>query len=460
MNSSSSIIILIIILGSALGIFLFFIIKSFVKPHQVQNIANLIKQGKSQMATRAAKAVLAKDSRNCDAHYFLGQAYKLEGKDELALMEFKTVNNLSNFNERVNEITFRKEIAELYLRFHQPEEALKEYLLLINKEPHEAEHYYMIGSLLEVRKRHSQAINYYKKALENDPRHSDSYYRLGVLLYNAKKGGDAKIYLSKALKFQSDNYKAYYYIGKIQKESKEFIAAIESFDKAQKEPELKLKSLIESGSCEISIKNYDGGSTTLERAIKLAEKDGSTGNDILFARYFLAFCYEKNRQLEKAITQWEAIFTANSTFKDVAEKLSQYQELRSDDSMKDYMTASNEEFEEFCRGLCSLMKHSANNITMLPNGCKIIAIENTGSQWRNTRKFPKLFIFLRVPENIDAKQVREIYEEMQQNNISRGLIFSSSEFTRTALEYMESRPLELFGKSKLQELLHKLSKKK
>ncbi len=236
-------IILIIIVGAGLGVFIFFLIKAFIIPKRVSNLADLIRQGKTLAASRIAKQLIARDPRNAEAHYFLGLAYLGENKPELALMEFKTVNQIGQFGGLLKEIPFRKKIAELFVKFNQPEEALKEYLLLIKAEPYEAEHYFQAGKLFEERNRSVNALTYYKKAIELDPKHGMAHALLGVLLYKAKKPVEAKAELDTALKLLPEDFKVYYYKGKLEKESHDYVSALASFEKAQKDPEFKVKAL-------------------------------------------------------------------------------------------------------------------------------------------------------------------------------------------------------------------------
>lgn len=453
------IIILASVLFGGLGVFIFFIVKMILKPQMVNNLANLVKQGKTAQAIRTAKQILQKDPRDCETHYLLGQALLQDGKDELALMEYKTVNRISDFRGTLREVTFRREMAELYLKFDQHEEALKEYLLLIKKEPEEANHVYMSGLIFEKRKKPVQALNYYKKAIQLDPQHAEAYLHLGMLLYTAKKENDAKAILAKALKLNPSNHEVYYFMGKINKDQKNYLAAIELFEKGQKAQEYKIKCLIEKGYCLIMTKNYDMAMTDLERVLRLAETEDSGTREILYARYFLAICYEKSRKLDQAIGQWETIYSKDKNFKDVAEKLSQFQDLRSDDVMKDYMTATNAQFETLCTGVADLLNHSVTDVQMLKQGCRVFVVEKNTGQWRNARKFPKLMLFLRNTSNIDLPVIRDFHEDLTNFKVSRGMIFSGTQFTRTAIEFAESRPIEIYNKDKLLDLLHRVNNK-
>jgi len=443
--------IIVIILGIVIGAITFFVIRSIIAPKKVASLANLLKQGKTSAVVRTAKQILAREPRNPEAHYFLGMAYQEENKNELALMELQIVNQIGTFSAACPEIPFRKKIAELYKFFNQPEEALKEYLLLIKMEPEEAEYYYEAGLLFEKRERAEKASVYFRKTIELNPNHSDAHYHLGMILYRSKKPVEAKVEFELAIKIQPDNFKAYYFVGKLLKDNHDYTGALAAFEKAQRDPEQKVKALVERGGCYMSMNNMEKAISELDRAVKISTNE--TAPETLYGRYFLAMCYEKTREIDKAIEQWEKIYAKKPNFRDVSEKLSQYQDLRTDDRMKDYLTASMDEFYEICKSATESMSLSIRDISDVPNGCQIVAVETESSKWRNARKMPKVLRFLRVPELISESTVRSLHEEMRNLGVARGIIISSSNFSRKAVEYAETRPIDLVNKDQLQELL-------
>ncbi len=445
-------IITIIILGIGVALGAFFLLRSVLAPKRVGAIQSLLQQGKPDAAAKAAKQLLARDPRNADAHYLLGLAYQANNSDELALMEFKTVNQIGDFTGIVNEIPFRTKIAALYANFNQAEEALKEYLLLIKREPQVAHHYFSVGRIFESRDRTSKAVQYYQKAVQLDGRFAEVRARLGLLLYRAKRSSEARTELDAAVLTDPDNYEAWYYIGKILKDSKDCVLALTAFEKASRDPEFKVKSLIERGGCMISLGNMQRAISELERAAKLADDDAT---EALYARYFLAHAYEKTRRIEQAVDQWEFVYRRKPNFKDVAEKMTRYQDLRTDDRVKDYLTVGQEEFDQLCRRATETLGLTVRDTRQIEGGCEIIAVEPT-SKWRNTRVMPKMLRFLRVADTVDDSTVRNTHEAMRHEKITRGLIVSSSPFSHEAAEFAESRPIDLYGKDKLQALLQKI----
>ena len=447
------IIVLVLIIGIAVAVITVFIMKSVLAPKKLATVANFQKQGKHSSAIRITKQILEKEPRNAEAHFLLAISYKAEHKDEIALMELKKVNELGSFGGYCKENEFRLIIAELYEQFNQPEEALKEYILLIKLMPTIGDYYFKAGKLFENRNKADKAVQYYRKAIQLTPRLSAAHYSLGFILFKARKKVEAKSEFEDALKYKPDLYAAHFYLGKLQKGNHDYIPALLSLEKASRDQEYKVKSLVERGSCYMSLKSYDKAIVELERGIKLTTNASSP--ETLYARYFLAACHENERDFESAIDQWEEIYAKKPNFQDVAEKLSQYQDLRSDDKMKDFLTSGTLEFQEICKALTNSLGLNITEISDINNGCQIIAVDGD-TKWRGTRKMPKLIWYLRVPEIIPDTTVRAIHEKMKALSVTRSIIIVSTNFSRKAQEYAESRPIDLLGKELLQKELKKV----
>ena len=441
---------LIIILGIILLGLMLFGYMTFFSRRRISSIEGMLKSNKTKQVIRQTKRILAKDPHNADAHYLMGMALLQEKKPELALMELKTVNQIGDFTGICREIPFRRQIAELYWKFNQRDEALKEYLLLIRSQPAEAEYYFKAGQLFEERGHPDKSMGYFAKAIQLEPDHAPSHFHLGLLFTRQKRLLEGRKELETAIRIDPDNAEAHFYLGKLLKDSHDYAAALASFEKAQRSPELRQKVLVERGACFMNMNNFERAISELERSVKAAVSD--TDSVTLYGRYFLALCYEKNREVEKAISEWEKIYAKKPTFRDVSDKLTQYQDLRADDSMKDYLTASREEFLKICQTVAMGMGMQVQSVTDLPGGgAQISGFED--SKRLGTRKLPRLVRFYRTTEPVDDTIVRDTLEEMKKNNVIRGVIISSAVFTRKALEFAENRPIELYDRERLQELL-------
>ena len=449
---SSFAIVAVCVLGIFIIGLLVFIIKSAVAPKKVDAIPKLIKQGKTQNAIKMAKQILAKDPKNYIAHYYLGKAYLKENKPELAIIEYKLVNENALFGQELDEQSFREEYAQLLMKYNQPQEALKNYLLLTKLDPKNAENFYNAGHLYEQCNRYDLAMGFLQKAVMLNTRHAKAHAEIGLMHYRTKNFGEAKKEIDIALKLSPETYSSYYYLGKIEKDAKDLAAALKSFEKAQRDPETKQKAIIEHGSCYMLANRWDNAAMDFQRAIDL-DKENLNG-ETLYARYFLATCYEKSRKIDKAIEQWEQIYKRNKTFRDVSAKLSEYKDLQANDYLKDYLTCSNEEFLLICKNAVEkALKHQAVACEGKKWGCQISGVDSSTEGWRNMRKQTTLFRFFREPDPIEDDIVRETLDTMKQLNCQKGFLFSSSGYSNSGRHFAEGRPVELVDKIKLESIL-------
>ncbi|MGI5173938.1 tetratricopeptide repeat protein [Treponema sp. OMZ 840] len=448
-------IILICVLGVGACFLAFFLIKSFVVPKKIESIQRLLKQGKTTAAIKTAKAIIASDSRDYKAHYYLGKAYLADNKPELALMEFKTVGQNAVFDTmNIPEKEFRKLSSELYARFNHDDEALQEYLLLTKLEPTNAENFYNAAVLFEKKNKTDQALGYYNMAIKANKRFGKAYAALGMILYRSKQYGEAKKAIDHALSLSPDMFSFYYYLGKILKDSKDYAGAVNAFEKALRDPEFRQRSLIERGSCYMAANNVEKAVDEFDRAVKTSKDEGS--KETLYARYFLAGCYEMQRKIDLAIVQWKKIAEKNKNFRDVSAKLVEYKDLQDNDSMKEYLTASEQPFGELCKSVAIKgLQCSPKDVNITKYGCKIIAVDAKNENWRNVRQQLVLLVFYRESDPIEEAVLRSLVDEIKKQNYVKGIVCTSSDFTRSAISFAESRPLELVGKEKLQQLLSK-----
>lgn len=428
------------------------LLRSFLAPQKLETIEKLVRNGKKQQAIKMAKSIISKNPRDMEAHYILGKAYLADNKPELALMEFKTVNAAAYFSKKIPEQEFRKTIAKLYLKFNQQEEALKEYLLLIKLDPFKADYYFMVGELFEQRDNSDQAVSYYRKTVEIDPNHAGAHAALGFLLYRAKQNVAAEEEIATALKLDPQNTKAHFYQGRILMGNHNYAKALSSFEKAMRNPELKQKAQIERGRCYMQANSDEKAIQEFLSAVKNASNPASS--DTLYARYFLAACYEKKRDIDGAVAQWEEIQKRKKNFLDVNEKLGMYQQARTNDGMKEYLTAGKEDFLAICSAVITdYLELSVQSVKETKYGCVVIAVENDSEKWRNVRKMPKFIVFYRDPNLIEDTFLRNLHELMKKQSIIRASVLTSSGFTRAAVKFSENRPIDLIGPEKLETIL-------
>jgi len=329
--SVQTIIILILVIG--LGFLIIYFIKNLTLSKKASTAANFLIKKENLKAMRAAKAAIEKDPKNVEAHYILGKAYLADNREEQAFREFVSVNRLGITGKNVPETEFREAVAKLYAKFNEPDEALKEYILLIRKHPENPEYYFQAGKLFFARHRSNLADQYLRKAVILNPNEDRYHFQLGLFYYLTKRIKEAAVEFETVLKLNPSDGESLLYMGKIHKGSKDYAGAITYLEKAARDHEYKLRALVELGGCYMSLKMLVKAIVELERAVNIIQKEAEP--DSLYARYFLAMCYEKSKEYAKAVVQWERIYAQKKNFKDVGEKLTRYSEYKISLDVKD-----------------------------------------------------------------------------------------------------------------------------
>lgn len=433
-------------------VILVLVIKNVATPKKVSGVAKLIKQGKNPAAIKLAKQILAKNPKDFVAHYYLGKAYVANNSPELALIEYRNVNENALFDGSFKEVPFRREFASLLMKFDKTEEAMREYLLLTKQDPTNAENFFNAGKLTEKSGRKDLALGFYKKTIAIDPRNAKAHASLGNILFQSKQLAEAKSEIERAIALNPNEYSCYYFLGKLLKESKDLGGAVNAFDKAQRDPEYKQKALIERGSCYMIANRADNAQIDFQRAIELDKENNKS--DTLYARYFLASCYEKNRKIEKAIEQWQIIYAKNHNFRDVSSKLSEYKDVQTNDSLKDYLTCTDSEFVEICKNMAlKALNLSSQQASTAKDGAVILAVEAGNSDWHTVKKQTQYLRFFRSLEPIEDNAVRDALDSAKTSNCTKSYIVASSGFTRAAIDFAENRPIELIDKDRLEKML-------
>ncbi len=449
-------IILISVFGTGAVLLAVIIIKSIKSPKKISTIRTLLNQGKTSQAIKIAKALITKDNRDIAAHYYLGKAYLADKKDELALMELKIVNQEAIFDIMdIPEKDFRQMIGSLYSKFHHIDEALNEYILLSKLDPVNAEVFFETARLFEQKKKYEHALGYYNKTIQLNQRHSKAHGARGMILYRAKQYPEARKAIDHAIQISPDVFSNYYYLGKILKEAKDYPGAVEAFEKATRDADFRQKSLIERGTCFLSANNVEKAKIEFERAINITK--GEDSNEGLYARYFLASCFEKERNIDKAVEQWSIINKKNKNFRDVPAKLAEYKKFNDNDTMKEYLTCSDANFIEMCKEIAlKALGLSAQNTNSTKFGCEIIATEKKDSNWMEGRKKLAFLVYYRETKPIEESVLRNILEKAKKQNCAKTFVFTSADFARQAINFAESRPIELVDNEKLQKLFDKI----
>lgn len=443
-------------------VFLFFIIFTiiilyflsvYILPKKIEEIRAMIDAGQTKLAIRKLTEILEKDERNPYAHFLLAEAYFAEGNTQYAILEYRQVLKFGRFDEKIRERHVRSVLARLYKEKKAFEEARNEYLLLTKIDPANFENFFELGIISFNMGQMDKAIAYLKKSASLNSKHDQSFFHLGQIYFRNSSYADAKQNFLNTIKIDPTNYQAHYFLGLVLRQQADFEWALKEFEIALKSDDLKVKSLLARGSCFMEKNQFPKAVMEFERGLKFAKKGSDTELNL---RYFLAESQEKMRDIHSAIVNWEKIVEVNPKFKDVHQKLANYAEFRQDDRIKDFMIAGLAQFEHVTRKIIGGMNYNITDIEIISDTeIEVIAIENEG-KWRNTRQSNRIIRIIRTTEALDEGYFRRIHESMRAKNATRILVITTGDITAKAVEFANTRPIEIKGKAELVELLKKV----
>ena len=444
--------VLLFVFGLFATIFALYFFHIFIAPRKIEEIAKMIDAGQAAMAIKKLTELLEKDDRNSYAHYLLAGAYFKEKNTQYAILEYRQVLKLGKFDERVREIDIRFKMADLYKTTNAAEEAKKEYLILTQIDPNNFLSFYELGIIYFESNMFEKAMQYLKKSNTFNKEHDMTLYYLGQTYLRLELYKEAKQTLLDAVKIDHSNYKAHYFLGLVLRQMGDVEWAVKEFDVAGKDEDIKVKCFLAKGTCFSEKQQYPRARQEFEKGLKYARKGSTTELNL---RYFLADAQEKMKDLHEAIANWEAIVKVKKDFRDVQQKLKVYEDFKQDDKLKDFLIASLSQFEHTCRKLVEVMDYTIIDVDIGENDVEVLAIEPEG-RFRNIRRSNRIIKIIRSTDPITDVMLRKLSESMKRKNANRIIVITTSDFSTAALEFANTRPIDLFGRQKLVELLRKV----
>lgn len=441
-----------IVIGFFIVIFLasiIYLIQYITSPGKIEDAEELINKGLFKDAIVLLEKLLEKDERNPDVNFLLGLTYEKMGDYQNAILYFKRILKFGRYNQKINEILVRKHLAYALESNGNYTDAKNEYLILTKIEPSNPENFCQAGKLLYKGKAYQNAINLLKQAINIHSRYFDALTTLGKTYFYLRIYNEAKIYLEKAKDVDPKDTENLYYLAQTYRYLGEFNKAIQLLDIVEKDKNLKSKALLLKGMILIDTESYSQAISEFDKAIVHINK---ASNEDLLAHYFIAYAYEKTKNITKAIEHWEYIHQLQPDYKDVKEKLKQYAEFKTSDAIKDLLISNRLKFEQYFRKV--LDKLNLKPLLINVDGDSMITAICSDSGQYNPYKSQNILVRLyREMQPINETQIREFHDKMKVENASRGIFLTVSEFSSSAIDYCNNRPIELLNNSLLSKLL-------
>ncbi|MDH5654301.1 MAG: tetratricopeptide repeat protein, partial [Spirochaetia bacterium] len=368
----------IIIIGLLFFIFTgaYFLFPSIMAPKNLTAIEKLIENNRFREAQTKLISFLEKDERNLAAHYLLASCYHKTSQLSEAVVEYRQALKYHTPGSEVGENLIRKKLARCFREMGNLNESKNEFLILTTKEPDNYENYFEVGKLFHESGFYDRAVNFFTKAVTANAKHAESWALMGQSQFQIKNYNEAKNSLLRTLKIQPDQKIPRYYLGLSLRFTGDLEWAQKELELASKENSIKDKAILALGMTYCDTGNFQKAISEFNRGLQYVS---SGSNTALEMHYLLAMAAEKIKSIDLAIQNWETIFKIKPDYRDVQQKLSQYSDLRTHDSIKDFVIANTDQFSEICTKIIENMGLSVLNSKLISDNIfRSLAMEGAG----------------------------------------------------------------------------------
>lgn len=263
----------------------------FAKAHKLQQAHEW------EGAIALYKQLLDADPMHLDALHFLGLTYAQAGKLTKALEYLTQAKNLNP------EASLLNNLANVYKKLHQTEEAIYHYLQAIALEPEYAQAHNNLASIYAQNNQYQAALAHYIKAVNAAPDFSAAHFNLGLLLLKNNELDAAKTQFNNVLSLNPDATEALFYLGVLHLNSGALDEAKNALSTLLEQDPEHVEALVNLGV--IALKNEENQS-----AVDYFSKALALDNEHIDARNNLAGTFMHHDRFENALMHYDVLLKA------------------------------------------------------------------------------------------------------------------------------------------------------
>jgi tetratricopeptide (TPR) repeat protein len=402
---------------------------------------------------REASRRLAEDPRDVQALQDLADIAFDEQDYPNSYKYYRSLVSMCGANPDIDEFEVNLRLGQSAFKLKKTEEAHKHLLVARTLRQDEFEVNFNLGVMEYTQKNYQKASGYLGIARSQRLDDVATNRYLGHSLYTLKNYREAIEVLQRVLDFEPEDKKAQFVLAKSYYALKQSDQALQIFSRLRTDPEIGAISALHSGTLNIHAKKY---ATALEDFDIGIRHENVPQPIFVELKYRMGEANLKLGELSSAIKLWKEINTLRPDYKDVSEKIGQYQEVNTNKFLQTFLMAASSEFTTLCRRIAT--RYFANSNTKLINislrkgeYADILAHVRT-AQWEDQ----VLFRFVRSQGAIGELLLRDFYAHTKEVRAPRGVCVTAGTFSEQAREFVEARMIDLVAKENLIKILKKM----
>ena len=402
---------------------------------------------------RSAMQKLAQNPRDIHALATIGDLYYEEENWEKAFGVYNTLVGLIASNPgKVDEFQCKLRHGVCSLRTGQPAIALKSLESARSLRPSSTEANYQLGSLYFMQKEYDKAITMLRIAAQATPQNPQAIKYLGIALQKTNHYAEALQFLRKVLDAYPGDKELLFAVGECFYETGKLDNALKVFMHLRADPVYGPQSALNAGMIHAQLEMNDKAAEDFEIGLKHQNVPQDIYVDI---RYRYALLLLKMQDIARAMTLLKEIRSVQPGYKDTTALIQRYQELNTSRNLQVYLLAGQSEFILLCRRIVQQFYKGAKvkitETTTIEDYVDIVTEIDT-AKWADI----VIFRFFRSQSTLGEIPVRDLYGRIKELKAGRGVCFTGGTFSEGAKQFVEGRPIDLYGREGLRRLLDRL----
>ena len=402
---------------------------------------------------RSATQKLAQNPRDIQALTAIGDLYYEEENWQKAIGAYNTLLSLVSSNPgKIDEFQCNLRHGVCALKMGQPAIAMKSLVAARTSRPSSTEANYHLGMLYFEQKDYEKAAQMLRIAAQATPQNPQAIKYLGIALQRTSHFTEALQALRKVLDVYPGDKELLFAVGECFYETSRMDNALKVFVHLRADPVYGPRSALYAGMIHTQLEMYDKATEDFEIGLK----HQNVPQDIYVElRYRYALLLIKMQDLVQATQLLKEIRKVQPGYKDTTALIQRYQELNNSRNLQVYLLANQNEFIMLCRKIVSQFyagaKVKITDVSPVEDHVDILTEIDT-TKWADT----VIFRFFRAQNTLGEIPVRDLYGRIKELKAGRGVCFTGGTFSEGAKQFVEGRPIDLYGREGLKRLLDRI----
>ncbi|MCG8569994.1 MAG: tetratricopeptide repeat protein [Spirochaetes bacterium] len=366
--------------------------------------------------------------------------------------------NLAASHSDIDELDYTIKMGECYYKLGSSDDARKYFMIARKMDDNNFKVNFNLGKMEYDAQSYDKALKYLNTAQKIDPSAIEVFRYKGFASFNLGLYRDAINSLGKVLKDQPTDTDILYFLGmsyfhaNSNENAKKILTRIGPDHLYQPQIKMTLGDIMFKE--EMFIKAIELYNMALS-SNKLKPKE------VIKIHMSMAECYVKAHNIPQALASFENVARINPNYKDVQKKIEMYSQLNKNSLLEKYLIGSVSQYTNICKLIVKYFISKKSNVKG-----KLQFIDSNINYKNELEIFVEIssskftmqyyFIFYRTTNTIGELEVRGIYNMLKDKKVDKGICISAGDFNDAAINFAETRMLEVVDKAELSKILNNI----